>query len=57
MYLLYCKTLLLVLRWDTVKVRHRLRGIVRFKGGSTVAVDIISVINYSIQIILNASTI
>ncbi len=56
MYLLYCKTLLLVLRWDTVKVRHRLRGIVRFKGGST-AVDIISEINYSIQIILNASTI
>ncbi len=38
-------------------VRHRLHGIVRFKGGSTVAVDINSEINYSIQIILNASTI
>ncbi len=31
-FLLYCKTLLLLLRWDTVKVRDRFDGMVRFKG-------------------------
>ncbi len=33
MYLLDCKTLLLLLRWDTGKVRDRFDGMGRFKGG------------------------
>jgi len=35
MYLLcsYCKTLLLLLRWDTGEVRDRFVGMGRFKGG------------------------
>ncbi len=31
--ILYCKTLLLPLRWDTGKVRGRFGGMGRFKGG------------------------
>ncbi len=31
--ILYCKTLLLLLRWDTGKVRGRFGGMGRFKGG------------------------
>ncbi len=33
MFILYCKTLLLLLRWDTGKVRDRFGGMGRFKGG------------------------
>ncbi len=33
MYLLDCKTLLLLLRWETGKVRDRFGGMGRFKGG------------------------
>ncbi len=33
MYLLYCKTFLLLVRWDTGKVRDRFGGMGRFKGG------------------------
>ncbi len=33
MFILYCKTLLLLLRWDTGKVRDWLSGMGRFKGG------------------------
>ncbi len=32
-FILYCKILLLLLRWDTGKVRDRFGGMVRFKGG------------------------
>ncbi len=32
MFILYCKTLLLLLRWDIVKVRDRFGGVGRFKG-------------------------
>ncbi len=31
-FILYCKTLLLLLRWDTGKVRDRFGGMGRFKG-------------------------
>ncbi len=31
-FILYCKTLLLLLRWDKVKVRDRFGGVGRFKG-------------------------
>ncbi len=33
MFILHCKTLLLLLRWDTGKVRDRFGGMGRFKGG------------------------
>ncbi len=33
MVILYCKTLLLLLRWDTGKVRDMFGGMGRFKGG------------------------
>ncbi len=32
-FILYCKTLLLPLRWDTGEVRDRFGGMGRFKGG------------------------
>ncbi len=32
-FILYCKTLLLLLRWDMDKVRDRFDGMCRFKGG------------------------
>ncbi len=32
-FILYCKTLLLLLRWDMGKVRDRFGGMGRFKGG------------------------
>ncbi len=32
-FILYCKILLLLLRWDTGKVRDRFGGMGRFKGG------------------------
>ncbi len=32
-FILHCKTLLLLLRWDTGKVRHRFGGMGGFKGG------------------------
>ncbi len=32
-FILYCKTLLLLLRWDMDKVKDRLGGKGRFKGG------------------------
>ncbi len=34
-FALYCKTLLLLLRWDRVKVSDRFGGMGRFKGGLT----------------------
>ncbi len=33
MFIFCCKTLLLLLRWDTGKVRVRFGGMGRFKGG------------------------
>ncbi len=33
MFILYCKSLFLVLRWDTGKVRDRFGGVGRFKCG------------------------
>ncbi len=33
MFILYCKTLLLLLRWNTGKVRDRFGGMGGFKGG------------------------
>ncbi len=32
-FTLYCKTILLLLRWDMGKVRDRFGGMSRFKGG------------------------
>ncbi len=32
-FILFCKTLLLLLRWDTCKVRDMFGGMGRFKGG------------------------
>ncbi len=52
-FILYCKTLLLLLRWDTGKVRDRFGGIGRFKGGlrckgwvNSVIINVITEINY-----------
>ncbi len=52
-FLLYCKTLLLLLRWDTGKVRDRFSGMGRFKGGlmckgwvNSVIIYVIIEINY-----------
>ncbi len=44
MFILYCKTLLLLLRWGTGKVRGRFSGMDRFKGGVIINVirDIIT---------------
>ncbi len=51
--LLYCKTLLLLLRWDAGKVRHRFGGMGRFKGGlrckgwvNSVIINVITEMNY-----------
>jgi len=51
--MLYCKALLLLLKWDMGKVRDRFGGMVRFKGGlkgkervNSVIIDIITEINY-----------
>ncbi len=51
--ILYCKTLLLLLRWDTGKVRDRLGGVCRFKGWlrckgwvNSVTINVITEINY-----------
>ncbi len=33
MFILYCETLLLLLRWDTGEVRDRVGGMGRFKSG------------------------
>ncbi len=53
-FILYCKTLLLLLRWDTGKVRDRFGGMGRFKGGlrckGWVNTVIINVITYCIHI-------
>ncbi len=53
MFLLYCKTLFLLLRWDTVKVRDRFGGMSRFKGGlrckgwvNRVIINVLTEINY-----------
>ncbi len=53
MVILYCKTLLLLLRWDTGKVRHRFGGMGRFKGGlrfkgwvTSVIINVINFCNY-----------
>ncbi len=52
-FILYCKTLLLLLRWDTGKVRDRFGGMGRFKGGlrckgwgNSVIINVITEINY-----------
>ncbi len=54
MFILYCKTFLLLLRCDTGKVRDRFGGMGRFKGGlkckgwiNNVAINVITEINYS----------
>ncbi len=53
MFIFYCKTLLLLLRWDTGKVRDRFGGMDMFKGGlrymgyvNSVIVNVITEINY-----------
>ncbi len=53
MSILYCKTLLLLSRWDTAKVRDRFDGMGRFKGGlickewvNSVILNVITSINY-----------
>ncbi len=48
MYILYCKTRLLLLRWDTGKVRHRFGCMGRFKGGwvNSVTIDVIKEFKY-----------
>ncbi len=52
-FILYCKTLMLLLRWDTGKFRDRFGGMGRFKGGlrskgwfNSVIIYVISGINY-----------
>ncbi len=52
-FILYCKTLLLLLRWDVGKVRDGLSGMGRFKGGlmckgrvNSVIINVITEINY-----------
>ncbi len=52
-YLLYCKTILLLWRWDACKVRGRFGGMGRFKGGlrckrcvNSVIINVITEINY-----------
>ncbi len=52
-FILYCKTLLLLLRWDAGKVRDRFGGMGRFKGGlrckgwvNSVIINVITEINY-----------
>ncbi len=52
MFILYCKTLLLLLRWDTGKVRDRFGGWVGIKGGimggwvNSVIINLITEITY-----------
>ncbi len=53
MYILYCKTLLLLLRCDTGWVRDRFGGMGRFKGGlrykgwvNSVIINVVSEIKY-----------
>ncbi len=53
MFILYCKTLLLLLRWDTGKIRDMFGGMGRFKGGlrckgwvSSVIINVITESNY-----------
>ncbi len=53
MFILYCKTLILLLRWDTGKVRDKFVAMGRFKGGlrskewvNSVNIYVISEINY-----------
>ncbi len=52
-FILYCKTLLLILRWDTGKVRDRFGSMGRFKGGlrckgwvKSVIINVSTEINY-----------
>ncbi len=53
-FISYCKTLLLLLRWDTGNVRDRFGGMGRFKGGlrckgwvnSVIIINVITEINY-----------
>lgn len=66
MFMLYCKTLLLFLRWDTGKVWARLGGMVRFEDGfrgsdkvKSEITDMITKMYYKInymQVLLNIST-
>ncbi len=63
MFILYCKTLLLLLRWDTGKVRDGFGGMGRFKGGVRSkgrAISVITEIQYrcnNMQVfVLNVST-
>ncbi len=49
MIILYYKSILLLLRWDTGKVRDRLGGMGRFKGGlrcKGVIINVITEIHY-----------
>ncbi len=59
MFILYCKTLLLLLMWDMCQVRDRFGGMGRFKGGlrckgwvNSVIINIIAEINYRCNCIL-----
>ncbi len=65
-FILYCKTVILLLRWDTGKVRDRFGGMGRFKCGlrckgwvNSVIINVITEINYrcnSMQVFFNIST-
>ncbi len=53
MFILYCKTLLLLVTWDMGKVRNRFGGMGRCKGGlrckgwvNRVIINVITEINY-----------
>ncbi len=54
MFILYCKTVLLQLRWETGEVRDRFGGMGRFKDGlrfkgwviNSVIINVITEINY-----------
>ncbi len=53
LFMLYCKTLLLLLRWDISKVRDRFGGMGRFKGGlrckgwvNSVTINVITEMSY-----------
>ncbi len=59
MVILLCKTLLLLLRWDTGEVRNRFGGMGRCKGGlrckgwvNSVIINVITEINYRCNYIM-----
>ncbi len=62
-FILYCKTLLLLLRWDAGKVRDMFGGMGRFKGGlrcegwvNSVIINVITDVTTYRYFFLNIST-